>query len=356
MKIVQLCTQMESGGAQRVAILLAEGLRERGYDVEVWFLYVKRPTYLNFPGVRVLLEHKPSALDYTKILTKLWEWLRLYKPDVLITHSHYSNMLGQLAARLIRIPKRIAIQHLPLFNYPKSTRWANLVLGSTGFFTTNVAVSESVMDSAANYPASYRAKLTTIYNGIPSLKGENSLKEVRKHWRIPENVPLLINIGRLARQKNQAILLEALLHLPKAHLVIGGDGELKETLQKQVIKLQLQKRVHLLGEIEPQDVWKLLSISNVFVFPSIYESMGLAIVEAMSSGLPVIASDIPAIRETMGDAGILVPADSGKEIAKAVQKILDSPELARTMSEKSFKRARLFSLEKMVDSYEALFT
>ncbi len=55
MRIVQMVTQMEAGGAQRVALLLAEALRNRGYEVEVWFLYVKRPTYMSFPGVRVLL-------------------------------------------------------------------------------------------------------------------------------------------------------------------------------------------------------------------------------------------------------------------------------------------------------------
>jgi hypothetical protein len=61
MKIVQIVTQMEAGGAQRVAMLLGEALRERGYESEVWFLYLKRPTYVNFPGVRVLLDHSPLS-------------------------------------------------------------------------------------------------------------------------------------------------------------------------------------------------------------------------------------------------------------------------------------------------------
>lgn len=165
---------------------------------------------------------------------------------------------------------------------------------------------------------------------------------------------MLLNVARLAQQKNQSILFEALLHLPQAHLILVGEGELRASLQKKVAELRLDKKVHFLGELQSQDVSALLCISDVFVFPSLFESMGIAVVEAMVSGLPVVASDIPAMREVLGDAGILVPLDSGEEIAKAVQKVLDSSELASRIRERSLERARVFSVQKMVDSYEKL--
>jgi glycosyltransferase involved in cell wall biosynthesis len=188
------------------------------------------------------------------------------------------------------------------------------------------------------------------------LKSENSPKEVRGHWGFPENAPLLLNVGRLARQKNQAIIINALLHIPEAHLLLVGEGELRESLQKKVAQLRLEERVHFLGELKSEDVLALLSVSNVFVFPSFFEAMPMAVVEAMGSGLPVVAGDIPAMREVLGEAGIFVPSEHAEEIARAVRQVLDSSELASRMRQASLERARVFSLQKMVHSYEALFT
>ncbi len=295
-------------------------------------------------------------MDYLKIAFLLRQLLSSYKPDVLITHTYYANILGQFVARLCGVFTRISVQHNQLFTYPKIAGWADWVLGTTNFYSVNVAVSQAVLESAAKYLAPYRKKLTRIYNGVPCLKIENSPEAVRAHWGLPENAPLLLNVGRLAQQKNQAILFEALLHLPEAHLLLVGDGELRASLQKQVAQLQLEKRVHFLGELESQNVLALLFVCSVFVFPSFYEAMPMAVVEAMGSGLPVVASDIPAMREVLGDAGILVPSESAEEIARAVRQVLDSSELASRMRTRSLERARVFSLQKMVDSYEAIFT
>lgn len=356
MKIVQLVTQMEAGGAQRVALLLTEALRNQGHEVEVWFLYLKRPTYTGLPGVKVLLEQTPSKFDYVRIAYKLWHWLRSHQPDVLITHTHYANVLGQFVASLCSVPRRIAVQHNPLFTYPKVAAWADWILGTMAFYSGNVAVSQTVVDSACKYPTSYRTKLTKIYNGISSLETKNSSKEVRAYWGLPENAPLLINVGRLAHQKNQVILCESLLRIPEAHLLLVGEGELRASLQKKVVELQLDERVHFLGELKSQDVSALLCVSDVFVFPSLYEAMPMAVIEAMSAGLPVVASNIPAMREVLGDAGIFVSLDSAEEIASTVRQILDSSELASHMRQSSLERSRLFSLQTMVNSYEAIFT
>lgn len=354
MRIVQVLTQMEAGGAQRVALLLTEELRRRGYEVEVWFLYVKRPIFMDFPGKKILLEHKPSKLDYVKITSKLWQLLQSHRPDVLITHGHSANAMAQFLAKLSGVRKRIAVQHIPAFAFPKIAGWIDWVLGTTNFYSANVAVSEAVLEATTNYLAPYKKKRIKIYNGIPELKSKTSPEEVRALWALPKKAPLLLNIGRLARQKNQGILLEALIHIPEAHLLLVGEGELREALQEKVVELQLQERVHFLGELKFQDVSALLSTADVFVFPSLYEAMPMSVIEAMNSGLPIVASDIPPLRESIGDAGIFVNLDA-EEIARAVRQILDSPELAERLRKLSLERAGVFSLEKMVDSYEALF-
>lgn len=354
MKILQVVTQQQVGGIPWVAIILAEALRKRGHELEVWFLYVKHPAYTNFPGVKLLLDRKPSGWEYLKVIAKFWYLLRSYKPDALITHSHYANVLGQFAARLWGVPKRIAVQHNPLSTYPKIARWLDKWLGTMGFYSANVGVSQTVLNSATRHSNLYKTKFIKIYNGTLPLDSEQSTKKVRADWGLPENIPLLLNVGRLAEQKNQGILLEALHYLPEAHLVLAGEGELRTFLQQKVAELRLVERVHFLGELQPQDVWALLCVSNIFVFPSLYEGMPLALIEAMRTGLPIVASDIPVMREVLGDAGIFVPLHGSKLIAEAVQKILSSPDLACQMSQRALERSECFSLQQMIDAYEAL--
>jgi glycosyltransferase involved in cell wall biosynthesis len=355
MKIVQLVTQMEAGGAQQVAVLLSEALQQRGYDSEVWFLYLKRPSHSHLPGVRVVLDHKPAPLDYFRIVVRLYNLLRATQPDVLITHTHYANVLGQIVGQLSGVPRRIAVQHNLLYTYPKVAAWIDWVLGMTPCYSQNVAVSGSVIDSAAPYPDPYRQKLTKIYNGMAFKRSKRSRQAVREHWHLPKNAPLLLNIGRLARQKNHAILFETLTHLQGVHLAILGDGELRESLQQRVVELGLTARVHFLGELPSIAVSDLLAAADLFVFPSLFEAMPMALIEAMSTGIPIIASDIPSLREVLGEAACFVPTSDGKAIAMTIQQLLASPEETDQMRHRSLARSGLFSLETMVNSYEMLF-
>jgi glycosyltransferase involved in cell wall biosynthesis len=355
MKIVQLVTQMEAGGAQRVAMLLGDALRQQGYDAEVWFLYLKRPTYKDVPGVRVVLDRQPSVLDYLKIAIKLQKMLKQHQPDILITHTHYANIMGQSIARFCAIPRRVAVQHNPVETYPQAARWLDRLLGSTDVYTANIAVSQVVVDSVVDYPAKYQKCLQKIHNGIPVLTRQRAVDGIRSRWNLPEQVPLLINVGRLARQKNHQTLIESLQLIPTAHLILIGEGELRADLEQQVKRLQLEQRVHFLGEMNSADVLDLLCIADVFVFPSLYEAMPMALVEAMGLGLPIVGGDIPAMREVLSDAGILVSSENAAEIASAVRRVLDDPEFANHLRQSSFQRSALFSVEKMVTSYEQLF-
>jgi glycosyltransferase involved in cell wall biosynthesis len=356
MKVLQIVTQMEAGGAQRVAMLLADALRDRGYDSEVCFLYLKRPTYLNDPHAKVLLSHPPIAVSsYVKIALKLRDLLNSYRPDVLITHTHYANILGQLMARCCGIPTRIAVQHNPVQTYPKVARVLDLILGSTGFYSTNVAVSQAVIESAKSYPTRYQHQLCKIHNGLPVQQPVNFAEaDIRLKYGLPADAPLLIHVGRLSRQKNQTVLLEALRHLPNVHLLLVGDGELREALQQQANCFDLASRVHFCGELPSIEVLALLSIADLFVFPSLYEAMPMAIIEAMSLGLPIVGSDIAALREVIGDAGVLVPAHRDA-IGQAVQQILNSPPLKSQLRHRALERSRMFSIKKMVAAYETLF-
>jgi glycosyltransferase involved in cell wall biosynthesis len=354
MKIVQLVTQMEAGGAQRAAILLSAGLRARGHEVETWFLYLKRLAFHGTPGMRVLLERRPSLLDTCTIPPRLVLALRAYAPDVLITHTHYANVIGQVAAQICRIPRRIAVQQNPVDSYPRFARLADYIFGALKTYSDVVAVSKSVADSAQTYPTSYRRKIKVVHNAVSSPSADTQIDDVRAEYGLPIAVPLLVNVGRLAYQKNQRTLVEAVAKLPDVHLAILGEGELRESLESLTRALGLEDRVHLLGELPWGDAISITRTADLFVFPSHFEGLSLALVEAMSLGLPVVASDIPPNREALQDAGILVSPQSADDLARTIGRVLADPALAQQMRSDSRQRAEAFSLRKMADGYEEL--
>jgi glycosyltransferase involved in cell wall biosynthesis len=162
----------------------------------------------------------------------------------------------------------------------------------------------------------------------------------------------LINVGRLAHQKNHRCLLDALPLLPEAHVVLVGHGELINILREHAQALQVADRVHFIGEVSSKDVTLLLHAADVFVFPSWYEGMGLAAIEAMSHGLPMVVSNIPVMHEVLGDVAMFVSPDKPGELAGAIRRVLQDAELASLMRQRGKERAFAFSVERMVLSYE----
>ena len=137
-------------------------------------------------------------------------------------------------------------------------------------------------------------------------------------------------------------------------LAIAGDGELREQLELLARRRQVGDRVYFLGELMPSDVPDFLRAGDVFVFPSRFEAFGFALVEAMMMGLPVIASDIDAHREVVGDAGILLPLNETEVWVEAIKGLIANEEIRMRLADASRSRAGNFSAENMVKGYLSL--
>lgn len=360
LRIVNIVTQMEGGGAQGAAMRVAAELRQHGHVAETWFLYLKSPTYIGQEGVRVLLEHRPrSPQDYVKIFMALIRELRLFKPDGAITYTHYANILGQIAALIVGVPARVATQRNPSWTYPILARCLDFIIGCLGIYTTNICVSHSINDTFKSYPKPYVQRLHTVYNGIAPQESPLDQIEARTKFGLPTQVPLVISVGRLVYQKNQEVLLKALYLLPTVHLAIAGGGELQESLIQKALSFGIKDRVHILGEISPSEIPDFLRTGDIFAFPSRFEAFGFALVEAMHIGLPVIASNIPALAEVLDESepvGLLIPPGDEQAWAEAIQKVLADSRLRISLSSQGQKRAAIFSLDSMVSSYEKCIT
>jgi glycosyltransferase involved in cell wall biosynthesis len=360
MKVLLMITQMEGGGAQKAAIQLSEGLGNRGHHAETCFFYIKRPTYIKHKNIYVIVQEKPrTLLDYSKLFFRLIKKMRQANPDAVISFTHYANIIGQSTALLCRVKKRIASQRNPSDSYPKIASFADRFLGIFGFYTSNTMVSETVKNSFSHYPDNYLQHAKVIPNGISFTPSKLSQQQARIRFALPLKLTIVGTTGRLAKQKNQSILIRAIGQIPDVHLALAGDGELKEELKQLAETHNLSGRVHFLGEIDPGDIPHFLRSADIFALPSLFEGMSNSLLEALAAGLPVIASDIPAQSEVikpkdLEPCGILIPPHDAHAWQASIEMLCNDDRQRKKYVHMAMKRSEEFTVEKMVDSFEKL--
>lgn len=230
-------------------------------------------------------------------------------------------------------------------------RWLDRCWGRLGLHTHIVANSKATLGAVARYPQAYRQRSRLIRHGVTPLPAPQR-RDWRRELSIAPLAPLLVSSGRLVAQKNHAVAVAALALLPAAHLAIAGDGPLRESLVRQAAALGVSERLHLLGDLDPALLAGLLAEGDIYVFPSDWESFGLAVVEAAMLGLPVVASDLPVLREVLAPAiaRFHVPGNA-EDLARSVAAMLaEYPAMdARAASSAATRQAH--AVEAMIDAY-----
>jgi glycosyltransferase involved in cell wall biosynthesis len=284
------------------------------------------------------------------------KWLRDDRPDAVIGFTHYANVLGLTAAARADVPVRIASLHNPAWSLPVRGRVLDRLVGGTAVYSRIVAVSQAVAASFAGHGRRYVGKIVVVPNGLSPLAPSGPRACARAHHGLPPDVPLVVSVGRLVDQKNHATLVRAIAALPGVWLAVAGEGPRREALVSLCRGLGVDGRVRLLGELRQQEVADLLHAADVFAMPSIHEGMSVALIEAMSAGLPIVASDIPSqvevLRSANGDAGILLPARDHVALASAIDRLLSDPLLRRHYGDLARRRAESFSVDRMVSGFE----
>jgi len=351
-KVLLVNTQLEAGGAQRVALDIASALRGRGIHTQSLFLYAKHPAYEDEPHVITLARSRPrSPWAFLHLAHMLISHVRAERPDAVIAFTHYANILALAAARLAGVDARIASHQNPLDSYPRIARPVDMLMGATGWYTRIVAVSHATAASASAYPVAYRRKLVVVPNGTRLV---SATVDVRSRYELPER--FVLAVGRLAEQKNHALLLRALPAVPGVHLVIAGEGPLRSQLEQLAVSLDIRSRVHFLGNVASDDVSGLMSVADVFVMPSRFEGLSLALIEALALGLAVISSDIPSQREVLIDdsgtaSAVLLPPDNPEAWSDALRSLIGDSSTRAVLGERARLRARYFSIESTASGY-----
>ncbi len=215
-----------------------------------------------------------------------------------------------------------------------------------------IAVSEATRQDLIELYQTPPEKITTLYHGVTPefkvIKEPSPLASVRQKYGLGERLegrPFILSLGTIQPRKNYRRLIQAFAKIDRSFsLVIGGDKGWKyENIFAEVARQGLEKRVHFLGFVADADLPALYNAASLFVFPSLYEGFGLPLLEAMSCGTPVIASNRSAMPEVVGQAGLLVDPRDTPAIAAAISKVLADPNLHQRLSQAGLIQATRFS-------------
>jgi glycosyltransferase involved in cell wall biosynthesis len=260
-----------------------------------------------------------------KALWKLYWFCKANKFDVIICNRFKTVSLLLQLNKLLKVPVCIAISHV-LNEYERAYRRLQVKLLADRRWKF-VGVSDAVASCLIAYKSGFNLENTcAIPNAIDISKAESSQltkAEARSLLGLPQEKLIIGTIGQLFSRKGHRFLISALANLqhqfPDAHIGIIGRGDEEENLKSQIHQLGLQDRVHLLGFRE--NALQYVRAFDIWSMPSLKEGLPLALLEGMSGHLPVIASDIPEMRDIiLGAGGIAVPP---KDIASLTQALKD---------------------------------
>ena len=362
MKIVQVQTQAEAAGAQRVSDMVGEGLRARGHDVRTVFMYRKTEAYDHDAHADFVLRERPSGLfGQLKASFGLIGYLRRTRPDAVISYQHYGNIFGTLGARLAGASHVVANQS----GAPQTHGVMGLLsridrlMGTLGAYQSNVVNSAWTEAQFETYPAAYKRRIRRIDHGVAGPQQAYDKAAARTAFGLPENAFLALSTGRLTVDKNHIALVGALCELPDLHVAIAGAGPERETLVAFAREQGVAGRLHLVGELPPARIFEFLAAGDAYVFPSVNETFGLAVAEAAIAGLPVIANGLPVLREVLsGDDGepaaLFTESADAKSIATALAALAGQPDLAAKLATHGRGLARRYSPMTMCIGYENL--
>ena len=340
MKVLQILHTDEIGGIQTLANMIGQGLAQHGVEVE---------TAIMFP--------RPFMPVKDKLAAAIAMARRIMRGgyDAAIAYQATASILVGTAGRLGGYKHRIVHQTAVPRETAPFVRWLDRFVGSTGGYTANIANSVFTQNEFTQYPMTYRRDLKLIEHGLDAPRPSLTMAEARQRFGLPATGKLILNVGRLVDQKNQDVLVKALPALPGATLVIAGDGPKRSQIEALARAFGVQERLILLGNVAPADVPELFAAADVFAFPSVWETFGLAAVEAAMVGLPSVVADLDVLREVLATGEIAPirfanPHDV-KRWKDSLGQMLRNPPPPTMRREAARAVTAKYARERMVDSY-----
>jgi glycosyltransferase involved in cell wall biosynthesis len=334
------------GGSERHLLTLLPALAERG--IEPVFVGLDDPAWdprdfydaLTVPASRI-----PAPRDVDPLL--LGRLVRGLRADLVHTHLVHADVYGGLAARL-RGTMLISTKHNDDPFRAGAFRFVERELARLA--DRVVTISDSLRNFTIERVGVPAARVETIRYGLdepPAAWGTNPPDAV------PESARIVVSVARLTPQKGIDVAVHALASLPDdVVLVVLGEGPERSSLEALARELGVESRIFLPGRVPDVAAW--LRRADVYAQPSRWEGFGLAVLEAMVSGLPVVATNVSSLPELVADGatGVLVEPDDARALAVGIERAFAEP----GMGDAGRERARAsFSIAAMADRMAALY-
>ena len=353
MKIVYIITRSDVLGGASVHLLdLAKGMIEKGHQVHILVggtgaftesLEKNNIAYISLTHLKRELSVQHEVLGYVEIK----KHLKQLKPDIVHCHSTKAGLLGRLAAKSLNIPV-VFTAHGWAFTdgvgAKKQKIYAHVERALSKLSDAIISVSDYDRQHGFKHNVGTQQLVTTVHNGVP---------DVIKSTSNPQNaVPKLIMVARFEEPKDQYFLINTLAELPKAldwQLDLIGDGPNLQKCKDLTKSKQLDNKIIFHGQ--SFKVQEFLNQADIFILISKYEGFPLTILEAMRASLPIIASDVGGVKESVtAQNGFLIPKNDSAALTDALTKLISDANLRNELGGNSRKLYETyFTFETMLE-------
>jgi glycosyltransferase involved in cell wall biosynthesis len=362
-KILHLIASRGIGGAERILLTLLKNI-DRGKFELILGAFVDQGKGKDFfwnKAKELDLPLEPikykNPYNFLQIL-QLSRILKKHHPDIIHTHGYKTNVLGFLVAKLFKIPIVTTVHGLHS-GRNKPMIWASLKL--LRHFNRIIAVSDQIKGELRTQKVPPK-KMITVRNVPPIKTQENSTKAstFREEIGIPRNAKLIGFVGRLEPIKGCSQFIRTIPRVTKSNpdsfFVVVGDGPERNSLESLARQLRIENRVCFCGfRDDPMNVFQSL---DLYVLSSLSEGIPVAMLEAMSHGVPVIATRVGGIPEVIKDRvnGILVPPQNPMYLVESILESLNNPnEAAKRALEAKKTIINKYSIEKWVEKIQNIY-
>jgi len=349
--VVHVVASLDVGGLERVVLDLVTHADRTRITPRVVCLEHPGALAPRFVAAGIPVDCLPPTIGMTRRILRLARFLRDTGADVMHAHNVKAHLHGALAARLAGVPVAVSTKHGRNFPTGSLSRAANRL--ACNLCSDLVGVSNDCAAIWRDIESADGGKVSVVTNGIdldafPRWSGAN------------DDPPRAVSVARLSTVKDPFTLLEATRRVidrqPGFRLDLVGDGPLRAEVESAIRQLRLGEAVRVHGNVD--DVGATLRGASFFVLASTSEGVSLTLLEAMATGLPVIATRVGGTPEVVshGETGLLVPPRAPEQLAHAMLWLLRRPDVRRRMGCESRRRVEeRFNVLSTVNTYEEMY-
>ena len=344
MRVLQVVNTLDRGGAERLVIKLAEKLKEHGIESDI--LVLKRGSREYDSGDLEVISLDSESVYNVSNLFKIGEYMKNYN----LVHVHLFPSFYWVALSPGEKPPLVLTEH-GTTNRRRSIKILKfLERWIYSRYAKIVAVSESVERSLKEWLGDKLSdRITVIHNGVDL----SEFKTFERRTRVGKTKKLVM-VANFSGHKDHITLVRAMEYLKNdAVLVLVGEGKGKESVENEVRRLRLEERVIFTGSVE--NTFDILKDCDVYVHSVKDEGFGLAVLEAMAMGLPVVVSDLDSMRELVGDSGLYFRRGDPRFLADVLNDLLSDTKKLDEFAKRSVQRARVFDIDTTVREYKSLY-